>query len=300
LPVPLGPRIRTVRVGVGDLRIDVEDALHRRRSADDALEAYAPAPAPASARGPAERHALEHALDDQLELVVVERLRDVVAAPSFIASTAIFSEPYAVDHHHGGLGVRASDPAEHVHAGSRTETEVGDDEVEAASRSSVASASSTERRGLDVVPRARAGAGWRCRSRARRRRRGCGAHARWLRDGEADLERGRPRPARDGDRAAMRVDRPLGDREPEAGARGLEGYERVEDSRCARPPDAGPVVDDAKNGASTVRGDAPSAKCFSAAVSSASMAFSIRFTSTCRSFSRSARAKTSPPCPGRS
>ncbi len=119
-------------IGVGDLPHDVEHALHRGALPEDALEAVRARHLLLEAREiPAERDAFEDALDHQLELVVVERLRHVVGRAELHRLDRGALRAVCGDHDDGGLGRVLADPAEHVHARARAEAEVGDDEVEA-------------------------------------------------------------------------------------------------------------------------------------------------------------------------
>ena len=130
MPVPLGPRIKHREIGVRHLAHDVEHALHGGALADQLLEVRAlrhlltqqPQIAP-------QRHAFEHALDDQLELVVVEGLGNVVGGAGLHGLDGDLLRAVGGDHHHGGVGAALLDGAEHVHAGRAAEVQVGDHQV---------------------------------------------------------------------------------------------------------------------------------------------------------------------------
>ena len=79
LPVPLSPGDEHARLGRRDLLDDVEDLLHRGARADDVVEAELVVQARAKLdRLVLEVPALERAIDDEHELVDLERLGEVV------------------------------------------------------------------------------------------------------------------------------------------------------------------------------------------------------------------------------
>src|SRR6266699_2008503 len=117
-------------IGVRHLADHVEDALHPRALADQASEAIRarhlllqePERAP-------HLHAVEQALDHQLELVVVEGLRDVVGGAQLHRLDRDLLRAEGGDHDDRRLGRVLAHPAQDVHAAHVLEAQVGDDEV---------------------------------------------------------------------------------------------------------------------------------------------------------------------------
>ena len=127
-------------VGRRHLADHVEHALHGGALADQVLEAIRVRrlllKQPQIA---AQRHALEHALDHQLELVVVERLRHVVGGAELHRLDGDLLRAVGGDHDDRGVGRVLLDPAQQVHAGHLPEVEVGDDDVRRACRAAARS-----------------------------------------------------------------------------------------------------------------------------------------------------------------
>ena len=120
-------------VRLGDLADRLEDALHRRARADQVLEGVLALHALEQLAVLA-RHAraLERALHDQADLLVVERLRDVVLRARLHRLDRDLLGAVRGDHHHHGLGAQALGLAQHVETGGPVaEREVGQHEVEA-------------------------------------------------------------------------------------------------------------------------------------------------------------------------
>src|SRR2546425_296757 len=74
-------------------------------------------------------HALEQALDHQLELVVVEGLRDVVGGAQLHRLDGDLLRAEGGDHDGRRLGRVLAHPAQHVHAAHVLQAQIGDDEV---------------------------------------------------------------------------------------------------------------------------------------------------------------------------
>ena len=97
LPVPLSPVMSTLALVGAHLLDDVEDLLHRRTRADDVVEAEVLFEARAKLGGlVAQGAALERTAEDEHELVDLERLGEVVLAPSCMARTAVSTSANAV------------------------------------------------------------------------------------------------------------------------------------------------------------------------------------------------------------
>ena len=120
-------------VGVGDPVDGLEQPAHRRAGADDALEAVGAVhlleePAVVAAQ----QHAFHHAADDHPELVVVERLRDVVRGAELHRLHRGLLRAVGGDHDHGEVGIEGAGALEDLHAADAVHAQVGDHEVEAA------------------------------------------------------------------------------------------------------------------------------------------------------------------------
>src|SRR5947199_180246 len=140
------------QIRVRHLADHVEHALHRRALADQAPEAIRardlllqePERAP-------HLHAVEQALDDQLELVVVEGLGDVVGGAQLHRLDGDLLRAEGGDHDDRRLRRVLAHPAQHVHAAHALQAEVGDDEVVARLREPPEGLLAREH-GVDLVP----------------------------------------------------------------------------------------------------------------------------------------------------
>src|SRR5438876_2551035 len=140
------------QIGVRHLADHVEHALHRRALADQAPEAIRardlllqePETAP-------HLHAVEQALHDQLELVVVEGLRDVVGGAQLHRLDGDLLRAEGGDHDDRRLRRALAHPAQHLHAAHTLQAEVGDDEVVARLREPPEGLLAREH-GIDLVP----------------------------------------------------------------------------------------------------------------------------------------------------
>ena len=225
-------------VGVGDPVDGLEHPAHRRAGADDAARSRTSRCTCSSSRrcSRAEQHAFDHA---RARRGGSRRCRTASArspsAPSFIASTAIFSEPCAVIMitARSGSNARArsstSMPLDPVHA------EIGEHEVEAAGLDLAQRLFARWPRSRPRSPPCGAGRAARAGSPSRRRRSGCVRPSRSpsgsLGHRQRDDELGAASQlAGDVDRAAVRLDDLPRDRQAEPGAVLLRGEERVEDA----------------------------------------------------------------------
>src|SRR5438552_1496036 len=140
------------QVGVRHLADYVEDALHRGALADQAPELVRardllleePERAP-------HLHAVEQALHDQLDLVVVEGLGDVVGRAQLHRLDGDLLRAEGGDHDDRRLRRVLAHPAQHVHAAHTLQAEVGDDEVVARLREPPQGLLAREH-GIDLVP----------------------------------------------------------------------------------------------------------------------------------------------------
>src|SRR5438874_2671370 len=140
------------QIRVRHLADHVEHALHRRALADQAPEAIRardlllqePERAP-------HLHAVEQALDDQLELVVVEGLGDVVGGAQLHRLDGDLLRAEGGDHDDRRLRRVLAHPAQHLHAAHALQAEVGDDEVVAGLREPPEGLLAREH-GIDLVP----------------------------------------------------------------------------------------------------------------------------------------------------
>src|SRR5882724_10336854 len=152
LPRAAGAADEDRQIRVRHLADHVEHALHRRALADQAPEAIRardlllqePERAP-------HLHAVEQALDDQLELVVVEGLGDVVGGAQLHRLDGDLLRAEGGDHDDRRLRRVLAHPAQHVHAAHTLQAEVGDDEVVARLREPPEGVLAREH-GIDLVP----------------------------------------------------------------------------------------------------------------------------------------------------
>src|SRR5262245_46550511 len=123
------------QVGVRDLADDIEHPLHGRALPDQALKAMALGDLLAEQLQVApQRHAFQHPLDDQLELVIVERLRQVVRRAGLHRLDGDLLRAVGGDHDHRTVRAPLLRRPQHLHAGDALQVEVGDDELVAAGR----------------------------------------------------------------------------------------------------------------------------------------------------------------------
>ena len=138
-------------VGVGHFSNHVEHPLHGGAPADDALELVGALDLLLqTAEVPPEGDALEDALDGQLELVVVERLWQVVGGAELHRFDRDLLRAEGGDHDDRGLRGVLPRPAEHVHAARLLEAQVRDHDVVRALREPAEGVLGRER-GVHVV-----------------------------------------------------------------------------------------------------------------------------------------------------
>src|SRR5262249_21026644 len=118
------------QVGVRDLADDVEHPLHGRALPDQALEAMAFGDLLAEQLQVApQRDAFQHPLDNQLELVVVERLRQVVRRAGLHCLDGDHLRAVGGDHDHRTVRAPLLRTPQHVHPGNALQVQIGDDEL---------------------------------------------------------------------------------------------------------------------------------------------------------------------------
>ena len=134
LPVPISPRISTVRSVSATLRMRLEHGAHRGPAPDQVAHAELSLDARAQHAVLArELGALERAAHDQADLVVVEGLRDVVLRPELHGLDRDLLAAVRGDHHDRRLGLPLLREAHHIEARrALAEREVGQHEVERA------------------------------------------------------------------------------------------------------------------------------------------------------------------------